>query len=595
MNKALVHRSFSVGGWIRWKYAAPLLIFIAALLVFFILFFDPLLARGIQKFGGKANGAKVDMSGLKTKFLTGRLSIANLQVADPDSPMNNRLEAGPLVFQLSLSDLFSRRVIINEATLSGLAFNTPRKTSGVLPKIQVKKTAAGDPPGAVSQLTEKYKDRFKLNIESIKSDAKAKIDFDPKDLQLVKTGEALKEKAQGLPALWDQRAKNLNVDERLKKAEDQLKAIRSTPTQGSEALSAIPASIKKLKETKAELDGLKKEILQVKSSASTDINEIKSGASGLSQAKKKDVDDLMSRLNLDFANPDRLVEGIIGPLVLQRFQMVFHYIQLARRHMPSRKEKETLPLRPRAKGMDIEFPTLAAPPTFWLMKAVLDGTYESTHASGSLSDLTSDPARVGRPFTVDLKGAQGSKTFSFQSVLDHTGEISKDSLAFQTTGAEVVLSLVGEENLGGQIKLTLPALKLDETSPVMRSIARAIEGMKEVTVNAQIYGTWKDPSLKISSNLSPVLSSVLKDSVANAAQDQRKQIEARLDQILADKQKEVEAKVAGLDGKLGQFADLEAKVQQKISEATGINLGDADGDSPIPGLKIPSLKGLFKK
>src|SRR5262245_19054773 len=92
--------------WVRWKYMAPLSIVALALLVFFILFFDPLLARAIETIGAKINGAKVDVAGLKTKFVAGRLSIARLQVADKDQPMQNTLEAGPLVFQMSLSDLF---------------------------------------------------------------------------------------------------------------------------------------------------------------------------------------------------------------------------------------------------------------------------------------------------------------------------------------------------------------------------------------------------------------------------------------------------------------------------------------------------------
>ncbi len=624
--------------WIRWKYVGPLIVVIAALLVFFYFFFDPMLARAIEKFGGMANGAKVDVSGLKTKLFQGRLSIGRLQVADPDMPMQNRVEAGPLAFQLDLGELTGKRAIINEALLKGLAFGTPRKTSGALPKSVTKKDPS-EPPSAAEKLVEKYKDRFKLNIDGIKGDVKSKIDFDPKDLQIVKSADGIKAKAQTLPDAWQKRAQDLNVDGRLKKAEDDLKTIRETPTKGTDAITAVPAALKKLKEVKDELDTLKKDVQKTKSDIQAESNGIKADVKGLSKAKEADVSDLMSRLNLDFASPDRLVEGMIGPLVLQRFKMIFHYVQLARKYMPSKKEKELMPPKPRVKGMDIEFPTPAALPRFWLQQAALEGIYESVAASGEMSNLTTDPARIGKPFKVDLKGKQGAQAYTAAATLDHTTDMSKDSLQFQASGLDVTklmpaadglefsqgvaaidagFNLLGENNIGGQIEFSLSGLKFDDAALLkrvgvsdssnlsggdklkadfMRNVARAIENMKQVAISAQVLGTWTDPNLKITSNLAPVLSNVVKDSVGNLVKDQKKELEAKLDKILADQQKGLNEKLSGLDSKVnGQLSEVEAKVQQKISEAAGINLSGGSGEgAPIPGLKIPSLNKLFKK
>ena len=74
------------------------------------------------------------------------------------------------------------------------------------------------------------------------------------------------------------------------------------------------------------------------------------------------------------------------------------YVEVARKHMPSKKEKDSVRERPRDEGTDVTFPTPAAPPKFWLMKAGLDGLYQGIAASGSLTHLASDPARVGKPF-----------------------------------------------------------------------------------------------------------------------------------------------------------------------------------------------------
>jgi hypothetical protein len=89
---------------------------------------------------------------------------------------------------------------------------------------------------------------------------------------------------------------------------------------------------------------------------------------------------------------------------------------------------------------------------------------------------------------------------------------------------------------------------------------------------------------------------VIKESVGNLVKDQRKEVEAKLNQILADKQKEVESQLAGLQDKVNaQLGGFDSQIQEKIAQATGINLGGGEGSSPIPGLKIPSLDKLFKK
>ncbi len=589
--------------WIRWKYFLPLAIVLGAIVVFFVFFFDSLLERGIEKEGAKMNDAKVEVDGLKTKFFSGRITIDRLQVADPDAPMTNRLEAGKMAFQLEVGELIGKRAIINEATLSGLGFNTPRKTSGAIPKIFKEKKEG--PPSAAEKLAEKYKDRFKLNIDGIKGDAKAKIEFDPKDLQITKQAAALEEKAKALPGEWEKRVDDLKVEERLKQAEADLKAIEKTPTKGTEAITAIPASFKKLGEVKNNLNQIKKDIQDAKTGIQAEAKGLRNDVAGLSQAKKQDIDDLMSRLNLDFASPDRLVEGIVGPLVLKRFQNILHYVQLARQHMPSKKAQESLPPKPRVSGMDIEFPTPAALPRFWLKQATLDGTFGMVAASGNMTDMTTNPPRVGKPFKLDLKGLHEGRAFTANAVLDHTKDINKDSVVLQAAGLDIkklvpgtegtgvmladgmatvrmALNLIGEENIGGNVRLNITGIKLDASElaggdklkvSFVEKMVKAIEAMKVVTVDAQIFGTWNDPDLKISSNLGPVLSQVVKDSVGDVVKEQRAKLEAQLNGLLGEKQKELSEKLGGVDGKVNQeLAGMEGDLSKKISQAAGINL-----------------------
>ncbi len=624
---------------IRWKFVLPVFIFVVALVVFFVVFFDPLLARAVEVVGSKVNGAKVEVSGLKTKFFKGRLDIARLQVTNRNEPMKNIVDAGPLAFQLNPFELIKKRVVIPEAALEGLTFNTDRTSSGALPRLAKKEDEKDEKPSAAARLAEKYKDRFKVSLEGMKGDVKEKIKFDPKDLELTRQADALKGKTDALPEAWKTKVEGLSVEERLKKVEGDLNAIKNTPTQGAEAVTAIPAALKKLKETKQELDKIKSDVQTTKDAFGGEIKGLKGELKGLSAAKAKDIDGLLSRLNLDFADPQRLMEGFIGGAAMERFTTGLKYVEMARRHMPSKKEKEEMPARPRAKGMDVEFPRPADPPRFWLKEASLSGSFQDVAASGVLTHVTTDPPRVGKPLRLDLKGQKGAQKFTGEAVLDHVGEVSKDSFVLQASGfdlkeigaggmlgealaqgsgtAEFALNAIGETQIGGHLRASLSGLKFDDAvllqqvgvdkaaslsredtlkADFVKNVARSIEKMPSVSLEAKLFGTWNDPDIKIASNLTSTFANVIKESIGNAVKNQRQQLEAELDNIYKTKSSEIEGTIAGLQSQGGgKLGGLDEKVQQKIKEAAGINLGGGEGGSPIPGLKVPSLDKLFKK
>jgi uncharacterized protein (TIGR03545 family) len=626
----------TVLSWIRWKYFIPVAILVTAIVIFFVVFFDPLLARAIESVGSKINGAKVDVDGLKTKFFKGRIDIGRFQVADKDLPMQNVVEAGPLAFQISPIDMFSKRVIIHDATLKGLAFETKRKTSGALPLKAAKRVDKDKEPSAASRLVDKYQQRFKLNIDGLKGEVKKRIEFDPKELELVKTADMLKTQAKQMPDQWKNRVNDLDVENRLKKAEAEITALKATPTKGPDAITAIPNALKKVGQVKSDLEQLKKDVEAAKTATVADVKAVKSGIARLPEAKKRDVDNIMSRLNLDFLSPSRLVEGLIGPVVIQRVKTVMHYVELARKNMPSKSQKDLLPPKPRAKGMDIAFPTPAAPPTFWLKKAVLEGAYHGIAAAGSLSNATSDPSKIGLPFKIALAGEQNARKFSANGVFDHTTDISKDSLSLAASGLDLAsllaadgsgadfsqgtarinldLALLGESNISGTLGLGLSELKFAEgalfrkvgidsaaasstedkiKADFITNVGNAIEGMKEVAVTAGITGTWQDPEIKLNSNLAPVLTSVIKTSVGSALGEQRQELESRVNAILSEKTAELNKEVSTLETSVNaEINEMQAKIQSKINEATGINLTSVGGQS---GIKVPGLDKLFKK
>jgi len=254
-----------------------------------------------------------------------------------------------------------------------------------------------------------------------------------------------------------------------------------------------------------------------------------------------------------------------------------------------------------------------------------------------MTDLTTDPVRVGRPFHAELKGQSSANPFLLDALADHTGQISKDSLHLQvgnlnlldflkggflgdslkagTGDMDFALKVVEGTPLDGSLKLNMKGLKLDESSwlakagvdanatskedvfkvQFLKNVARGFETMPAFSVVADITGTWASPEISIHSNAGDMLAKVVKNSIGDLVSGQQKELEAKLDGILKDRTSELTQKTSGLNDKMnGLLGGPEKDLQDKINRATGLGSGSAAGGSASP-LKIPSLNKLFIK
>jgi hypothetical protein len=120
-----------------------------------------------------------------------------------------------------------------------------------------------------------------------------------------------------------------------------------------------------------------------------------------------------------------------------------------------------------------------------------------------------------------------------------------------------------------------------------------METLPDVAITAKLTGTAKDPDIRLSSNLDNIFANVIKQSVGNVVAKQRAELEAKLDGMIKDKSAEITEKLKSVEGKLSpQLADLDRKIQEKISQASGVNLSSTDGGGSVLD---DQLNKLFKK
>jgi uncharacterized protein (TIGR03545 family) len=117
---------------IRWKAVVPTVIFLLLLVLFIVFFLDGVLKWTMVKSGEAVFGARVSIASVTTKFRATSLAVHGLEVADKSEPMKNLFQLDDAVFDAEALPLLEKRVIIDQASITGVKFGTPRKSSGAL-------------------------------------------------------------------------------------------------------------------------------------------------------------------------------------------------------------------------------------------------------------------------------------------------------------------------------------------------------------------------------------------------------------------------------------------------------------------------------
>ncbi len=105
----------------------------AALIIFFTVFANPLLARATEKGLEAIFEAKSDVRGFRLRLVPLQFYMAGVTVANRDAPMTNLFEMGRVNVQLKTEAVLRGKIYIEEVSAAELRFGTERKTSGTLP------------------------------------------------------------------------------------------------------------------------------------------------------------------------------------------------------------------------------------------------------------------------------------------------------------------------------------------------------------------------------------------------------------------------------------------------------------------------------
>ncbi|MFA5140601.1 MAG: TIGR03545 family protein [Elusimicrobiota bacterium] len=533
------------------------------------LFLDPWLRRALVRYGQAAAGAKVEVGALRSSLFRGSLSLSGVAVADKNEPMKNIVEFDAAVLRVSRRAALRGRIVVSEASLNGLRFGTPRKTSGALPR-------SFEPTGLERAVLSRLGSAQDAGISKL-SEAKsnAVVELDAAKLSCLKRLDEAKADADAVTQRYkDKPAEYKAMEAELRKAVEELRA-------GGDALrkaQAAAAAQRKLKAMLSKVEADKKEL-------NADLERIRSAAKAAEALKGEDLDAVLAAAGLPSLDSASLAKRLLGPVLAKRFSTALYWMDWTRKRLAKKPAQAEAPTRQRRKGVDVEFPLKHPYPVFLLEQASVSGFLEGGAAfEGRLSGVTSDAPMYGKPARLELEAS----SFRTLAVFDQVRSPGSAAVEFEADGLPLAGVELGDGGLGavvaegrakargeirlsgerwdGELRLDAEGLELqprglDAAAPVLR-------GLKRFQARIRLSGQGDSMDLSLESDIGKALAAALLKQASGALADQRKALEEKLAVLYDAKSSALRERLGGLESSaLGPMLKQEKAVQEALRSA----------------------------
>jgi uncharacterized protein (TIGR03545 family) len=611
----------------RWKFVIPVVILTILIVGFNILFLDAFIRKAIISAGEMAFGAKVDVASVKTKFSNMSVAIAGITVANRQEPMKNMFEAGSVSFSMRPLPLLSKKLIIEEMAVDGIAWGTARKVSGALPpkkeKKYVKAAKKENKNGIMAKLMGSLAEKGKAEINALPAVDTIKnmqqeigsISLDKvisaadlstfKEIESMKTGFAEKYKQYEVDA-----ASLADSEKTVKEAQAAITELSQAKVSTLDEARALQSKLQAANAAKVNVEKRITEIKTLQAKAMAGFGEEKEVLKKLEELKDADYRAAMEKLKIPSFSKSGIGKSLFGPMWVGRAETLLRYVQIAREHMPPKEEKK--PVKTRLKGRDVSFPVKEHLPTLLINTVRLSGSTGGAGKQGAPMDfkgvvttITSDPVLVGVPTKAEITGTQEGKALALTGIMDHTGQIPVEEATIVYSGLTAKeMSLPSSEYLpsfekglgkvGTQFKISgedidanidLLISGLGQPSGAPSFVSGLWAGIDSLSAQGRLSGTAGNLNMDVTSNIDSILTDRLSKMFGAKVNEAQQKVRAEIDRLTNQKKqellKEFSAKkealkelyesrgkeLTGKSGELSSLTDSKKKEAQNQAEA----------------------------
>jgi uncharacterized protein (TIGR03545 family) len=572
--------------WLRWQGILPIVLLFVVVFGVWRLFAERVIRGTLSEAATKALGAQVDIADLDIGVLTPRLELQGVALADPFDLRKNKFEVGRMVLELEALPLLEKKVVVKRLTIADVRMGTVRAT----PARPV--AGGGFAPSALTEV-KRFGAQFRVPLLSlVPLDSLKSLILDPTQLKAVQAAVAVAADADSAKLAIEQRYATLRLQETLDSSAALVTRLQGTNVRtlgldgARRAVADVRLAVARVDSAKARVDGLMNETRRR-------VDSLQAGIAAIDAAKRDDYDHARGLLKVPSLETPDIGAALFGKVTIDRFEQAVYWSKLARQYAPPGllpRETEG-PERLRLAGRTIHFATPRSDPRFLLRRADLNVDVAEGNGSAKyamvLSDVTSDPAIVGRPTLFAIRrSAKGTGVDSLRvyGSMDHLGARPKEVVNAQAAGlklpviampslpysidpgrgsTELRFVLDGDQ-LSGQwsvrssnIKWVVDTTRGRRLNTMESLVARVLTGVRELELTADISGTLKEPRIAVRSNLDRQVANQLRSVAGAEIAAAQARVRAQVDRLVEERSAPVKAKVA----------DLRAQGEQRVADA----------------------------
>jgi len=535
-------------------------VFAACLVVFGLIFMNPLLEGAIESGLSAAFEARVEVTGLRFDAFRMRIGMAAIKVADRDKPLTNLFETGRIELRLNPSAVLRGKVYIEEASAASVLFGTARAVSGALPGYQqkIKPTKASTPAGAPLVDLKNFSAQALLEREKAKLKSNQAYD----DAAAAYTEAATRWSAQR------ESARKSVADLKASSA-----AVLSIDVKSLKSAEAVSAALQDVRAAISSVRAVGQQTGDVVKGLQTDVDKAASLEKQARSAAADDLKRLKSYIDPRSGAAMEALEPSLREILSDSAERYLDYgaraLEIAAKMKKGGTKDRSAPRAVSARGRDIRYPA-SAYPAFRLGLFGADFSVDGTRWQITLKELSSDPNLVPEPVTLAVSVSTASREVVFHGVAD-LRDAARDLFVVDVTGkglpvdlgsalkdvgvggftGTAACSLHGSGSTSGSVSAKsdihiADGRLLEPSGTIAQAIAQAMEsvGSIDVGVDYEQEGSGS-PRFAITTNLNSLVGAALAATADRYAQ----KAEAELDVAFRDYAgTELEGKLGAKDG-----------------------------------------------
>ena len=601
----------------RWEGIIPIVLVVVLLVAGWQLFAGRIVRATLQDAGSDALGTQLDIGSVSVGLLATNVQIRGIAVADPFNRNRNLVEVGGIRVELEPRPLLERKIVIRRLAVADVKTGTRRAT----PAEPV--TGGGFAPRALAEV-QRFAGQFRVPLLSLTPfDELKAVVLDPTQLRSVQAALAVAGGADSVKQSLEAGYAGLRLQETVDSSQALLARLQGFNLRAA-GVDGTRRAIADVRAAQARVDSARNRVERLVADARTGVDTLQGRLRAIEDAKNEDYAFARGLLKLPtFEGPD-LGAALFGKVTIDRFQQAVYWATLAREHAPPGllPKEHPGPKRLRKSGTTIQFVEKADYPNFLLRRADVNVDITSGFAAGkyvfAAADITSEPALVGRPMVFAARRTAGGDVDSLRVTgsLDHLGAKPRDVVNMHAAGvklpaialpvipftmdpgrgtSELRFMLDGNSVSGrwalrsNSLRWVADSLRARPLNTMESIVARALTGIRELELNAEISGTLDAPRLAVRSNIDRQVSERLKAVGGEEVKAAEAKVRAQVNRLVEERAAPARAKVAEVRSEADRrIADARARLDEekrKLEERLkSLSAG-------IPGLPLPRIGG----